>query len=261
MSEGTASPEQIETPAELEIDPLKQQVENHYAKEWDQDFGDPDNPKNEERRKLFIQRRTDEVFQAAEDSAQSEEKGLKDELTGLPTRTLFRRDFNKIKAAIDRGVEADVYLGIVDLDHFKSINDSLGHDAGDVVLKKAAGGLETGIRPYDSIYRIGGEEFAILIVDYKDTHQPNSKPLNPLEFAQGLIQRIKNTVAEEPVNADGALVKEQTASMGIAKLNKDDNIDTFFKRADTAVYFSKENGRNQANMHRPDMQAKPDKVA
>jgi diguanylate cyclase (GGDEF)-like protein len=125
-------------------------------------------------------------------------------------------------------------LLMIDIDHFKTINDNYGHKTGDLVLQKLSAMLIDSLRQVDIVGRIGGEEFAILL--------PESKLENAVEVAERLRVQVANTkLALE----SGQLVRF-TVSIGVALLDKPDiNLDTLFSSADEALYQAKNTGRNR----------------
>ena len=117
-------------------------------------------------------------------------------------------------------------LAIVDLDHFKVINDNYGHLSGDIVLKSVVSVLSGSLRDTDIISRWGGEEFMILLPD------------TVLDEAKIWAERVRETVASEEITV--------TICIGLAVfMNNDSSPEDIFKRADSALYKAKENGRNQ----------------
>jgi diguanylate cyclase (GGDEF)-like protein len=126
-------------------------------------------------------------------------------------------------------------LLMIDIDSFKQINDSYGHKAGDIVLKKLAEISLRILREMDTIGRIGGEEFAILL---RETQQ---------EGAMEVAERLREAFTVEQINLEGQ--KEPihfTVSMGLATLNSnDESIDSLLNRADKALYEAKRTGRNK----------------
>lgn len=127
-------------------------------------------------------------------------------------------------------------LVIFDLDHFKHLNDNYGHDAGDYVLKEMAQLLrENGIRKGDTFARYGGEEFVVLL------------PSTNLKQAFEIAERLRKLVEGHGFIYEGSRLPV-TASIGVADYRQGVNVGTdLFKRADSAVYKSKEGGRNQVN--------------
>ncbi len=130
-------------------------------------------------------------------------------------------------------------LIIFDLDHFKKLNDNFGHDAGDYVLKEKATLLrENGIRKGDTFARYGGEEFVVLL--------PNTNLKQAFEIAE----RLRKLVASHEFMYDNKRLPV-TASIGVADYRQGVETGTdLFKRADSAVYKSKEGGRNQVNFYK-----------
>jgi diguanylate cyclase (GGDEF)-like protein len=158
----------------------------------------------------------------------------RDELTGL----LNRREYDRILAEEEeraRRFGHPLGLVIIDIDHFKAINDTHGHSAGDEVLKELALRLAGAIRTVDRVARVGGEEFALVLVQ---TDGPAA-----LEVARRAI----SAVAENPVPAGNGLVLEVTASAGVASLPSDAaTAAELFAAADKALYAAKERGRRAA---------------
>ena len=158
----------------------------------------------------------------------------RDELTGL----LNRREYERILAEeVERSARFGnpLALVIVDLDRFKSINDRHGHLAGDAVLKEAARRISGSIRTVDRAARIGGEEFALILVQ--------TDRASALEVAR----RAVAAVAMAPVPLGGGLAVNVTASAGVAELPSDaGNAGELFAAADKALYAAKMRGRNQA---------------
>ncbi|MEM1409284.1 MAG: diguanylate cyclase, partial [Pseudomonadota bacterium] len=163
---------------------------------------------------------------------QTFEMAILDQLTGLYNRRfLASQGVRLIEEA--QGKDIPMACLMVDIDHFKKVNDTLGHDAGDEVLKEVAGRLTTSVRGSDLACRTGGEEFAVLM------------PRTPPESAQEIADRILHSVAGEPVRLDGGTSLDVTVSIGCSMLTNADTLASVLKRADQALYKSKENGRNQ----------------
>jgi diguanylate cyclase (GGDEF)-like protein len=166
-----------------------------------------------------------------------------DTLTGLPNRALF---YDRINQAIARANRDRTGLAVLflDLDHFKNINDTLGHSVGDQLLTEASQRLSRHIRSNDTLARLGGDEFVVLITHLGDQ-------LNTAYVAQKLIDTIR-----EPFFIIGKEL-HITASVGIALFPDDGNgAETLLKHADMAMYFSKESGRNAYNFFSPVMNQK-----
>jgi len=154
-----------------------------------------------------------------------------DTLTGLPNRTLFRdRLSRELMRAHREGSTLNVMF--LDLDQFKGINDTLGHAAGDSLLRSVASNLRNCLRDVDTVARFGGDEFVVLLVGLDEEQDPSI-------FAR----RILDAVAQ-PVTIEG---KEffTTASIGIAACPTDGtDVETLLRKADIAMYEAKERGRN-----------------
>jgi diguanylate cyclase (GGDEF)-like protein len=162
------------------------------------------------------------------------EQTMKDGLTALPNRAyLFKALDNELARA--RRYRRDLSVVMLDLDHFKSVNDTYGHLFGDKVLIKLAGTLREEIRRQDILGRYGGEEFLIIL------------PETAGEAAAALMERCRWKVAEIPYDEDsGSSPVSVTISAGIAEFNPDDHsIEDLIGRADRALYKAKENGRDQ----------------
>ena len=124
---------------------------------------------------------------------------------------------------------------MLDIDHFKAINDSHGHDVGDAVLVELAGRLGKTVRQVDRLARFGGEEFVVVA------------PGIGLEAATELAERLRRAVAE----TDFAVVGRVTISIGVAALRRGEAAETMLKRADEALYQAKASGRNRVESERP----------
>lgn len=154
-----------------------------------------------------------------------------DALTGLPNRLLMQDRCEQAMAQAER-YGTKVALVYLDLDHFKSINDSLGHDAGDVLLRKVALRIQECVRDTDTISRQGGDEFLIVLRDLSD-----------VDAATNIMLKIVGRL-QEPFESDGQEVLT-SVSMGAA-IYPDDGKDfeTLRKLADMAMYQAKNDGRN-----------------
>ncbi|WP_417260952.1 GGDEF domain-containing protein [Celeribacter sp.] len=148
-----------------------------------------------------------------------------DELTGL----LSRRGFNTQHADGKRQRDYDLFL--IDVDHFKSVNDAYGHEIGDALLRKIAKVLQEKAKPLGCASRIGGEECALMRPVTR--HEPNQ------HFAEDLMRDIAATVLHTP---SGPV--SRTISVGLTRLNRSDRLETAVKWADWAQRAAKENGRN-----------------
>lgn len=160
-----------------------------------------------------------------------------DYLTGLPNRrTLVEMGLKRFEQARTSVASGGFGLAIVDIDHFKRINDEHGHEMGDVALKHVAGRLQSACRGAELPARQGGEEFVVLF----DNLQLHDAP------AAG--ERLRQAVAQAPFTA-GDLVLPLTVSIGLAVLRADDtHFDSLLRRADEALYVAKATGRNRVEI-------------
>jgi two-component system CheB/CheR fusion protein len=162
-----------------------------------------------------------------------------DELTGIPNRSLL---LDRLKHSLSQAKRQNHTLAIffIDLDHFKNINDSLGHDVGDLLLQEATERLKNCVRDSDTIARLGGDEFVTLLVDVS------------LEKINAIATRMVDTLAASFNIQDKNLFV--SASIGISLFPNDgeDSV-SLLKNADTAMYRSKENGRNQYQFYEEEM--------
>ncbi|WP_184722796.1 bifunctional diguanylate cyclase/phosphodiesterase [Caulobacter sp.] len=167
---------------------------------------------------------------------------FRDPLTGLPNRALFQHRFQEAVTASETLGEM-FGLIMIDVDHFKDINDSLGHDAGDALLKRLAGMLQHAFRSNDTVARLGGDEFAVIL---RGLHG-EADMTRPISKLQDLLRR--------PIEHGG---RSFTASASIgAALHGDPDADPahMIKNADIALYRAKEAGRNRSIVFEPSMRS------
>jgi diguanylate cyclase (GGDEF)-like protein/PAS domain S-box-containing protein len=161
-----------------------------------------------------------------------EEMATHDFLTGLPNRVLLLDRFS-IAAALAHRNKARLAVMSLDLDKFKTINDTLGHDAGDQVLKAVSTRLTGIIRASDTLARVGGDEFMLVMMETKR-----------IEDTTAIAQKILDSFAE-PLSIDGHELHLST-SIGIAIYPEDgQDLETLTKKSDAAMYYSKGHGRDQ----------------
>lgn len=155
----------------------------------------------------------------------------KDNLTGFYNRRKFKEI---IRIEIERVKRYNQPLSLImfDIDHFKKVNDTYGHGAGDYVLKTIAGIVRKNIRKIDYLFRWGGEEFLILSSETQ------------LDKAHALAERIRKAIESYKFNKVGKV----TVSFGVTELTEIDTQDSFIKRADDAMYKAKEKGRNRVEV-------------
>ncbi|TBV11271.1 diguanylate cyclase [Stutzerimonas kirkiae] len=158
-----------------------------------------------------------------------ERMAMTDPLTSLANRNAFMSRMRHVLGQPVAGVEKGALL-MLDLDHFKRVNDNFGHAAGDQVLVHLAKILREVLRVSDTVGRLGGEEFAVLL------------PATGLAGAQVLAERLRSRLERSAVQVDGELIRV-TMSIGIAML--DGEIKHILARADEALYKAKANGRNR----------------
>jgi len=155
-------------------------------------------------------------------------KSTTDPLTGVSNREHLNSYMKKVFAR--KGPPLSVIM--MDIDYFKKVNDTYGHDAGDKVLKQFAGIVRKTVRPSDQVFRYGGEEFTVVC---------NASLLEALEIAG----RVRAKVEKTPVAINDNLVVSITASFGVAQYRPGDTPDNIGKRADEALYRAKLSGRNK----------------
>ncbi|MFT6733081.1 MAG: diguanylate cyclase (GGDEF)-like protein [Polaribacter sp.] len=156
-----------------------------------------------------------------------------DQLTGLPNRVIAIDRFNQSISHAHRD-HSEVAMMFLDLDNFKTVNDSLGHTVGDGLLKTIAERLTSSIREGDTVCRIGGDEFLVVLEDIKDK-----------TMIAKIADKILHNVALPIIESEHQLTT--TCSIGIAVYPTDgENFDELRKKADTAMYKSKQSGKNNA---------------
>jgi diguanylate cyclase (GGDEF)-like protein/PAS domain S-box-containing protein len=176
-----------------------------------------------------------DVSQRKQTEKQLEYRAYYDSLTGLPNRLLFRDRLVNSLAAAKRN-RVGVAVMYLDVDHFKLVNDGLGHSFGDLLLADVARRLYDALRASDTISRIGGDEFSILLPEITGT-----------EAVAGVARKVLESLAK-PFRVDGHELYI-TASVGISCYPNDgDDAEALLKCADAAMYRAKELGRNQAQL-------------
>ncbi len=163
---------------------------------------------------------------------QQQSLGDLDTVTGLPNRRRLSQDLERELARIQRGAGACVAM--IDLDHFKAFNDRHGHLAGDEALAAFAAFLRQSLRPYDGVYRYGGEEFVLLL--------PGMTGASASQCGSRLCAQLASTQFHLANGTPYAL----SMSMGITPLSANTSKDTALAQADRALYQAKNTGRNQA---------------
>ena len=188
-----------------------------------------------------------DVTELRQASAEIEHLAFYDVLTGLPNRRLL---MDRLEKATDASARSNLFGAVLflDMDHFKTLNDTLGHDVGDLLLQQVAQRLTVCVRLVDTVARLGGDEFVVMIQDLSD---------NGLEAA-AMTQTIGNKILDS-LNAPYLLANHtynSTPSSGAAILGADNlNAVELLKQADIAMYQVKSRGRNAMCFFDPQMQA------
>jgi diguanylate cyclase (GGDEF)-like protein len=168
------------------------------------------------------------LYRAATQSA------LRDPLTGTGNRIAMDQTLQREIDMARRHMQP-LSLLMLDIDHFKRINDTHGHSAGDDVLKAVATSIKNQLRNVDMVFRFGGEEFLILLSN------------TSREAAAMIGERLRYAAQAEEYSADGTLI-ELTVSLGCSTLLPGESADSLLRRADSALYVAKREGRNRLAM-------------
>ncbi|MBS3809346.1 MAG: GGDEF domain-containing protein, partial [Desulfobacterales bacterium] len=176
-----------------------------------------------------------EIEARKELEAELKRQAATDSLTGLNNRrryeALFRHEFRRTKRYGGR-----LSLFVLDLDHFKQVNDNYGHSAGDTALQKLADLCRSSLREPDIIGRLGGEEFVVLLPDTGGSD------------AYNVADRLRKKISETEIKTDHGRFT-LTATIGVAEASPDDKeIEDLVRRADTALYKGKAYGRNRVSI-------------
>ena len=163
---------------------------------------------------------------------EAQEAATQDPMTGLLNRGAFD---DELQSAVREARLAQIPLALIllDIDHFKRVNDTWGHPTGDAVIKGVAGRLRAVVRAKDSPARIGGEEFAILL------------PGTDTDAAAAIADRLRLDVAAR--RFPGAPEVDTTISLGVGELRGNEDANVFLRRVDEALYASKKGGRNRVS--------------
>jgi diguanylate cyclase len=156
-----------------------------------------------------------------------------DPLTGTPSRIGMLTKLREQHELVVRKVHACT-VAMIDLDNFKAINDTYGHAVGDKVLTGVARYIMAHLRPYDKVFRYGGEEFLICLPD------------TDLEAGRNIIDRLREELGSLPYEANGNGIFHVTVSFGVTLLDPDLPVEQSIDRADKALYVAKASGRNRA---------------
>jgi diguanylate cyclase (GGDEF)-like protein len=194
---------------------------------------------------FFIVRKADRVIARQEQERADQEQEVRhqayhDGLTGLPNRTYFGERLAETLALAARHGQTCALM-FIDLDRFKIVNDSLGHDAGDTLLKEVSKRIAACLRAGDLLFRMGGDEFTIILPQ-------EAKPEDAAHVAKRVLEAV---AAPVPIHEHEVTVG---ASIGIAVYPGDgDTADALLKNADAAMYSAKEGGRNRHAFYRAEM--------
>jgi two-component system cell cycle response regulator len=161
-------------------------------------------------------------------------RATRDPLTGLWTRSAILDQLDRELERARRTNTAAVGVMMADIDSFKGINDQYGHAAGDLVLTEAARRIRSALRPYDSVGRVGGEEFLVLLPDCDST------------IAHAVAERVRASIASEPFHLeDVALTVTVSVGVTVNRQAPEANGAWLMRRADHALYEAKAKGRNR----------------
>ena len=190
---------------------------------------------NELMARVRTQMRRKRYADALRDNVQASiELAVVDPLTRVHNRRYFEIHLSALVAeAADRGKA--LALMILDIDHFKGVNDTYGHGAGDKVLKSFADRIRKVLRTSDLVCRLGGEEFVVVMPDTR------------LEIAAKVAERVRGEIEKNRFPIDDGCAIDVTVSIGLAERGSDSAPEELFRRADRALYRSKSDGRNRVS--------------
>ena len=164
-----------------------------------------------------------------------------DELTGASNRLGMLTTLREQQELVKRHVQSCCVV-MMDIDHFKNVNDTYGHLAGDRVLASSAQYLMHHLRPYDKLFRYGGEEFLLCLPD------------TDLTAGHAMTERLRQGLSANPVALDGQDPIRVTMSFGITRLDPDTPVEKSIAQADEAMYEAKQTGRNRTQVWNPAIQ-------
>lgn len=190
--------------------------------------------KNGNSLKLMLDDTKKEVESLRVELEKTKQEATTDPLTGLRNRRVFEKEIKDNMKLVDKN-DGHLCLLMVDIDHFKQVNDRYGHLFGDKVLKSVATLLMANVKGRDTVARIGGEEFAIMLPDTR------------LEFAEIVAENLRHIIESSRIrkSSTGEMLEKITISLGITNYHAGESTDEFIDRADRALYQSKDNGRNR----------------
>ena len=165
-----------------------------------------------------------------------------DTLTGAYNRKFLEDISDNLTAQVLRR-NSNLGILMIDVDFFKEVNDTYGHDAGDMVLKTIADVIQRNIRKADYLVRFGGEEFLVLLVDVKEG------------YSEKVAEKLRKIIEETPINLPNGITIKKTVSIGVSEFPKDCDAKLWqcIKFADVALYKAKEEGRNKVVRFKPEM--------
>ncbi len=164
----------------------------------------------------------------------------RDALTGANSRIGMLTKLREQHELVKRQVQACCIV-MMDVDHFKVVNDTYGHLAGDRALAVSVRYVMTHLRPYDKLFRYGGEEFMACM------------PSTNTTTGHEVVERVREGLAATPIDYDGKAVLQITMSFGLALLDPDVSVEQSIDRADKAMYAAKAAGRNCTRIWDPSM--------
>lgn len=189
------------------------------------------------RLKKKLEASTKEVMALRKKLQSAQKEAETDPLTGLLNRKGFK---NAMRRALNESAEShdSICLLMLDIDHFKGVNDTYGHAFGDAVLRAVASTLQKSVKGQDTVSRFGGEEFAIIL------------PNTPRKGAQQVAENIRQTIERGKIQRSGnnEAVGNITISIGVAEFRQQESIEDLINRADTALYAAKNSGRNRVTV-------------
>lgn len=168
----------------------------------------------------------------------------RDALTGAENRVGMLGALRDSRELVRRNVQVST-VAILDLDHFKAVNDTYGHLAGDRVLVALVQNMQQHLRPYDRVFRYGGEEFLIFL------------PATDLPTAHGIAERMRLDIEQLAIDTGSPEKIQITASFGISNLAGDCAVEESVRRADSALFAAKHAGRNRTCLWDPAMPDAP----
>lgn len=173
------------------------------------------------------------LLKMEEENKELKEKAIKDNLTGLNNRASFDNHMEIQMGLTKRNpADRDLSIIVIDLDKFKNVNDTYGHQMGDVVLKEAAKCIKHSSRISDIACRFGGEEMVLIL------------PETSLKGANVVAEKIRKRLEERVYSTEDGIDFKVTGSFGVSSYEEGDTVESLFERADKALYSAKGNGRN-----------------